>query len=225
MSQNFDYVPDTDNGANSGGGSGGSKSPGGGVSLPSTNPSGTGNAETTDFGDCTDSHWAYEYVSELKNKKIINGYEDGNFHPDEYVTREEYVKLIIAATGLYSSNAECDFSDVSKDDWCYKFVASAVQKEIVKGVSDTEFGTGMFITREDAAVIAARTLSMFNQNVSASQSGFADEEQISDYAKEDVNLLAQMGIINGFEDGRFAPADNITRAQAAKIIAMLRNKI
>ena len=50
---------------------------------------------------------------------------------------------------------------------------------------------------------------------------FADSEKIAPYAREAVENLALRGVISGFEDGSFAPCENITRAQAAKLIYML----
>ena len=50
---------------------------------------------------------------------------------------------------------------------------------------------------------------------------FADVDEISIYAAEGVNALVSAGIING-SDGKFLPNDNLTREQAAKIIALVR---
>ena len=47
---------------------------------------------------------------------------------------------------------------------------------------------------------------------------FADDNDISDYAKPAVSSLSSMGVINGVGDNMFAPKDNATRAQAAVII-------
>ena len=47
---------------------------------------------------------------------------------------------------------------------------------------------------------------------------FADDEQISDYAKTAVYALYDAGIINGVSEDEFAAKDYLTRAQAAKII-------
>ena len=52
---------------------------------------------------------------------------------------------------------------------------------------------------------------------------FADENEISDYAKEAVNALYNNGLINGIDGSRFAPANHATRAEAAKIIYNLLN--
>ena len=50
---------------------------------------------------------------------------------------------------------------------------------------------------------------------------FSDDSDISEYAKKSVYKLCSAKIINGFEDGSFAPHSSLTRAQAAKVIYML----
>ena len=49
---------------------------------------------------------------------------------------------------------------------------------------------------------------------------FADEGKIAPYAKDFVYTLQRAGIINGFEDNRFAPDSSATRAECAKIVAL-----
>ena len=56
------------------------------------------------------------------------------------------------------------------------------------------------------------------QLIKAQTEAFADDEQISDYAKEAVYALAGAGIINGVGDNHFQPQGNATRAQSAKVI-------
>lgn len=208
-----------------GGGGGGNKKGGaaGGASLtPSVTPSTDTNI---DFADLGADHWAYGYVNTLRSSKIIDGYEDGTFRPDNSVTREEFVKMIVSASGLYSASAECEFGDVQNGQWYYKYISSAVSAGLVNGVSEDTFGTGGLITREDAAVIAARILDKFGKKVNAESAVFTDANLISDYAADSINTLAALGIISGQPDGSFEPQGALTRAQAARIIVLVRDNI
>ena len=47
---------------------------------------------------------------------------------------------------------------------------------------------------------------------------FKDADSISGYAVDSVQYCVDKGIINGYDDGRFAPKDNATRAQIAAVI-------
>ena len=59
-----------------------------------------------------------------------------------------------------------------------------------------------------------------NYNLDAENKyAFSDSDQMSDYSKDAVAILAGAGIINGVGDNKFAPMQNATRAEAAKLIS------
>ncbi len=194
-----------------------------GMATPNTPPESTDPTPTApSFKDVPSSHWAYEYISKLAANGTISGYDDGTFRPNNNVTREEFVKMIIGATGLVSENAECDFSDVPKDAWYYIYVASGYSKKIISGINDSTFGIGRNITRQDVAVIAARILAYFDADTAQfTETTLTDIDTVSDYAQDSVKLLNGMGIISGFDDGSFKPHNALTRAEAAAIISRL----
>ena len=154
-------------------------------------------------------------VDILNRFEIINGYEDGSFKPNNSITREEFVTIIVNAFGLKNDGAVSDFEDVSSNDWFYTYVSSAVDAGIVSGISDNSFGTGMNITRQDVAVLVARALKAEN---GVSSESFADDEEISAYASDSVYFLKDAGIISGRDGNRFVPKDECTRAECAVII-------
>ena len=43
-------------------------------------------------------HWAQESIQKWSNKSVINGYEDGTFRPDNYISRAETAKVMVSAT-------------------------------------------------------------------------------------------------------------------------------
>ena len=47
---------------------------------------------------------------------------------------------------------------------------------------------------------------------------FNDWDDISDYAKNAVNVLTIQGILNGYEDGAFKPMGQATRAEFAAVL-------
>lgn len=206
-------------GTNGGGGTGGAS-----ISAPPTSgvPEVPPTSTTAGFKDVPSTHWAYPYITELASKGIINGYDDNTFRPGNNVTREEFVKMIIGATGMLQADAKCSFTDVPENVWYYEYVASAYTKEIVQGVTDTEFGVGTNITRQDVAVIAARILTrLTGKTPDVEESTLTDFATVSDYAQDSVKILNGMGIINGFDDGSFKPHNALTRAEAATIICKL----
>ena len=168
------------------------------------------------FNDIEDVEWANEAIEYLAEKGILSGVGDGRFEPNRYMTREELIKMLDNAFGYSNDAAECDFADADKDAWYYAAVSGAVNKGIINGYDDNTFGIGEYITRQDTAVILLRVagIDSFTKNEAVE---FTDNEDVSDYAKEAVELLSSSGIISGMGNGIFAPKGNLTRAQAAKL--------
>ena len=73
------------------------------------------------------------------------------------------------------------------------------------------------ITREDICAILGRALDI----PAADDAAFTDAADIADYAKAAVNALAGAKVLNGYEDGSFAPKANATRAEVCKIVSSL----
>lgn len=210
-----------------GGGGGGGASSGGG--LPSGGAAGSTRipvtdesvgVEKTEFSDVSVSHWASQEISLFVKKKIISGYADGSFMPDKSVTREEFVKLLVNAAGLYESGLTADFNDVNKDAWYAPYIACAKKSGLVNGVSDADFGVGRTLTREDMAVIMHRAAQSDGKMLSKIRdyAEFTDELNIADYAKEAVKVLYEARLINGMDNGSFASKSPLTRAQAVKVL-------
>ena len=155
----------------------------------------------------------------LADKKIINGKEVGKFKPDDKISREEFVKILVCAMGY--ENCEFNntgFKDVKQDDWFYKYVNIAANSGIVNGVGNNQFGTGTLITRQDLVTMIYNVLVMKNVQVDTTIPEFNDINETSSYAVNAVSALYNMGIVNGVGDAQFAPMKNATRAEAAKII-------
>lgn len=174
------------------------------------------------YNDITAEHWAFEAIEALSEKGIINGFSDGSFKPDETVTREQLVKMLVLAFEI-EGDAKCDFDDVSNDRWSAPYIGKAMSLGIVNGVSERLFAPENIVTREDAACMLYRICTVKGINLSG-EAEIADTEQVADYAKESVKALAGAKIINGFSDGSFKPKDALTRGQAAKLIYSLMNR-
>lgn len=217
-----------------GGGGGGGSRGSSGSSFTAPLPPKTDDTDTEDtsnevdtpevaFGDIADVPWAQESIAYLYEAGIVDGH-DGNFYPEQLVKREEFVKMLVLAAGLLDENATCNFTDVSEDFWAYSSIASAVQAGVVNGIGDGAFGCGMNISRQDMAVMVCHVLGAGDSVDTNGEEAFTDSEEIADYAREAVTVMQQMGLINGVGDGRFAPRDPVTRAQAAKVIHMMLTK-
>ena len=112
---------------------------------------------------------------------------------------------------------ENTFADVA-DMWYKPYVLKAKSFGIVNGISDTEFGIGSNITRQDMAVMISRTIKKLGiETEKTDVNAFADDGKVSDYAKESVLFMKSIGLIEG-NNNEFRPIDNLTRAEASKVI-------
>ena len=223
------FFRDDNSSGNTGGGNsgtGGGNSGNTGNNTPIIENSNTNTPSVTiknnPFSDVPESHWAFNAVTSLAEKYILNGYYDGTFKPENNITRGEFAKIIVSATKSFDVNAESSFSDVSKDDWYYSYVSTAFKLGYITGYPDGTFKPEANISRADICTIVNRVL---KANPDGSVSAFTDDWSIPSYARDSVYALAAKGIINGYSDGSFNPTAQATRAQTAKIIysAFLKN--
>ena len=215
-------LPETSNRGNTSGGGSSGGGGGGYVATPAVKAEENSPIEEakTDFTDLDNVKWAEEAISVLAARGIINGRENGRFYPEDKISREEFTKLIICAFNLEDENARSEFSDVDKNAWYYKYVASGEKNGIVNGTGDGLFGVGAPITREELAAMIYRcaVLKGIELSADAEYLPFDDDEAISEYAREAVESLAKNKVINGMGANMFMPAESCTRAQAAKML-------
>lgn len=170
----------------------------------------------------------YEYPIEvLASKGIILGYE-GKFNPESNLTRAEFVSLVVRTFKLEDPNASSNFKDVSKKDWYYSTVSSAVKAGLISGRPDKTFAPKEKVSRQDMAVIAANALSKLKGKTLPTDYAefikkYKDGKSIADYSQKYISLLARYSIIDSGTDGNYYPARASTRAEAADIIYMIFN--
>jgi len=130
--------------------------------------------------------------------------------------------MLLTASGITPAYSSASFSDVESGAWYASYVLWASENGIVNGIGDGRFGIGDAITREQMAVMTVKMLEYLGKSYENGSVSFADEASVSDYAKEAVGKMVKAGILSGMPDGTFAPKANLTRAQAAKVIYMVK---
>ncbi|MBO5008373.1 MAG: S-layer homology domain-containing protein [Clostridia bacterium] len=203
-----------------------SKKGGGSYSMDYTNIQTEPTPVKVDFEDIDGVQWASEAIHALTDKGIINGTSAVTFSPDDNVTREQFAKILVIALGLDDNQPSGNaFGDVSDESWYCKYVNIAADNGIVKGIGNGMFGVGSSIIREDMCVMLHNALKLRGNTASIVQTTFDDRDDISAYALEAVETLYGMGAVNGMSDTTFAPGGFATRAQAAKIVYGVLDKL
>lgn len=162
------------------------------------------------FTDVKNDHWAYNEIQYWTELKVITGYGDGSFKPDQPLSRAHAAILLSKAMKLDTSNpVDPGFSDVPTDHMYYKEIATIAKMGIVTGKPDGRFDPNGTLTRAQMAAVLTRAYGLegtIPQN-------FADVP--NDYwAYKEIAALAANGITTGYkEDNTFRPQKPVTRAQ------------
>ena len=168
------------------------------------------------FSDVPQGYWADTAIEALAAKGIVGGFPGGTFKPDAALTRAQFVKMLVLALNLKPGQGTTAFTDVPQGSWFAPYVAAAVQAGIVQGISQTRFGPGATITREQMAVLIARAFKL----TKTAPLHYSDAGRIGTWAVQGVEETVAAGYMTGFPDGSFRPLGTTTRAQAATVLYM-----
>lgn len=169
------------------------------------------------FADVKSSDWFYGAVQFTNEKGIINGVSANEFAPSSNVTRAMFVTLLYRLEGQ-PKTIQCTFADVKKGSWYENAVSWANEKGIVYGVSATEFAPDSNITREQMAAMLSRWAKYKGKDTSSAKAlTYADKNDISEWATENVAWTTESGIMAG-SGNKFLPKSFATRAEAATVI-------
>ena len=192
------------------------------------------------FPDLPSSHWAYDNITALTEMGAINGYEDGLFRPDNPVTRGEMAKIVSLAFDLKSYYPYDNLRSVedegnvigedNRDRWWSSY-ANAIS-DYYYGVADGPhtFNGDASTNRYDIVQLLVSALrpplTAYNipddyDTIVCGQ--FSDLEEHWNWWTTyqdgaDIYLAAEMGIINGYPNGTFAPWEGISRAEFCAVV-------
>ena len=165
------------------------------------------------FSD-TKGHWAEQAITRWEDAGVIGGYEDGQFRPDQALTRGELAAMISTIFHL-SQTAANRYPDLPSGEWYTPYMLRCAAAGFLTG---TDMGAEplAMVTREQAAVIFARAFMIPEE--SSSETGFFDQWQISDWARPFVRAMRNQKMIAGIGGNLYAPKQPLTRAQAVTIL-------
>ena len=197
--------------------------------MPAAMPQGAGTAEWINL-----SSWSYAEVSGFVSEGLLPTRLENEGDFTRPITRGEFAELIysvLESTGVFADSmynspefSDCgDYPNINKLRLC----------SIAQGFGDNTFRPEGTITREDAAVFAARAVEqmgilpyVFDEESDTSVlDNIVDRDEISDYAADSVEELLENGMMSGGEDGRFLPKSELTIEQAVSIAYRIYKKI
>ena len=115
-------------------------------------------------------------INELSALGVIDGFEDGTFHPDELVTRAQMAKLVVSALNIANaeSNKVAKFNDVAADNWAAGWIATAADNGIINGTGNGNFDPNANVTYAQTAkmLVAAMGYETWAENQGGWPSGY-----------------------------------------------------
>jgi len=113
------------------------------------------------YPDINPEIWYASQVGYMQTLGVLADYSrDGNFRPEDPVTRAEFSTLAAHFDNLVLTNTNA-FTDVSLDHWAVKYINSAAAKGWIEGYDDGTFKPDTNITRAQVVTLVGRMLNRF----------------------------------------------------------------
>ncbi|MFD0714361.1 DNRLRE domain-containing protein [Paenibacillus sp. GCM10027626] len=172
-------------------------------------------------------HWGQSWIEKAVQAGIVKGYSDHTFRPDQAVSRQELVAMLVRALQPQAIGGKAQsFTDEGQiGNWAADAVAAAVQAGWITGYSDGSFRPQEGMTRVELAAVLARASASMGAEGAGQLSQFRDAEQIPAWAKGYVAAVADSSLMEGTGGGLFKPAGIVTRAEAAAIAVRLLEQV
>jgi len=204
------------------------------VTLVATNAGGS-DTETKEhyvivsFTDTPSGFWAQSAILACVDAGIVSGYDDGLYHPERQVTRDQMAVYIARALAGGDDNVPDftetpTFPDVPEENWALDYIEYAVEQAVVTGYDDGYYHPEYEVTRDQMAVYVARALVAPTGEAALADYVPADPRNFPDvpdtfWAYKHIEYCVENGVVQGYEDGLYHPEIVVTRDQMAVYIA------
>ncbi|MCA9385552.1 S-layer homology domain-containing protein, partial [Candidatus Dojkabacteria bacterium] len=170
-------------------------------------------------------HTLSDYIENLYDLGVVNGFDNGMFKPEEPVTRGQMATFITRAFKLSVDTSGNCFSDVP-DDYPHKLDIQALcNVEIVQGYGDGTFRPDNPLKRGEATKFIALTMFQKGYDITTYEDHSFPDVLEGNPFNPYISFLSGITIndakvINGYSSGEFGPDDSMTRAQMAKVVSL-----
>ena len=180
----------------------------------------------TAIADVSQNYWAKKEIVQVVDDNIMC-LSGNRFNPEGNMTRVEFVNALLKVLSNENLNVNISnkFSDISKDTPNYENILRSQQLGLVYGYPDGTFQPNRTVLRSEAqSVISHITKDMKADAAVLNQ--FKDAAAIPSWAKNVYAKTINYGIYVNYPDSReLRPNDNLSRAEAAVLLARLKAKL
>ncbi len=198
--------------------------PGSDVTVKATFSALAGSGDCTGGKDCPSvgfvdvdiAQWYHKAVDYAVSNKLMIGYGNGRFGPDDTLTRGMMMQILYNLNGQPEVRGDMPFTDVSEDRYYADAIKWASANGIVNGYGGGLFGPDDNITREQLAVILWR----YAESPAAAQQelNFTDAGKCSDWAMDALLWANENGIMVGNGNGILNPKGGASRTHVAQML-------
>lgn len=151
---------------------------------------------------------------------FMNGYSDGTFRPENYMTRAEAVVMLyrMCTVNVANNYSTSVYNDVPLGMWCAQEVNVFARAGIID--QTTYFYPDQYITRSELTEMLYRLSG--SPSVGSSATRFSDVSGTSN--SNAIRYATSAGWINGYPDGTFRPYAYIARSEVAAMMTRVLNR-
>lgn len=177
------------------------------------------------FSDSDEAAWVTPILEDLAQRRLIKGFPDGTFRPNEPMTRAEFATqlshLFVLAPQSTSSTV---YADVDPNHWAIQAIQTAIDTGFLTGYPDGTFRPEAKVTRLQVMLALANGL-----NLKSSSSpdrvlqDYPDAAQVPPWARTALITALEANLMVNYPNAkRLEPNRDATRAE---VIAMLRQTL
>ena len=170
------------------------------------------------FTDVDNDYWASLQVSQLSTLGLINGYPNGKFKPEDYITRAELSTMLSKARNANPIGKPVSlFKDLDVDHWANSFVNGSYALGLVTGYPDGKFEPNENITRAEGIALIAR-FDGIKIPEKIKKRPFSDIP-ISHWGAPAIAVAKEAGLLDYLKSNTFEDKKLLTRAETVEILS------
>lgn len=165
-----------------------------------------------------DDHWAKGDIYELSSRGFL---DKETIEPDKNISRAEFTKMLVNCLGLKDEalklqDAPSAYKDVSDKHPLKGYILVARERGIIRGYENDIFKPEEELSRDQMIALLIRVLEI--EKLDNKSLNFTDAKTIPEYAKSSVHEAVKLGLVKGYQDNTFRPAQRVTWAEASAFI-------
>ena len=166
------------------------------------------------------AEWAKEDVDKALNLGILDS--EKTYYYGSFITREAFCELIYQLCGIESKQSETTSINIENpfEDTNNPAILNLYINGIINGKGNGFFAPDDLLTREETAVIFDRLINLIGCDLVYTDDiiEYDDDESISDWARNSIQLVSHAGLMTGYKGNVFYPKSSLSTEEAIVIV-------